>query len=254
MNLTIVIVNYCTAAMAVDCLTSLAAERARGEPFTVVLLDNASPDDSATLLKRTIARNNWGKWVDFISAPRNDGFACGNNVAIRHILGGAEPPAYVILLNPDTAVLPGAIEALVQCMDKHPESGICGARLLDEGGRPQCSGFRFPSVRGELENGARLGFLTKFLRRWVVSMPLSEVPTRVDWVSGACFLIRREVLADVGLLDEAFFMYYEEVDYCRRAGAAGVGSVACPAGRSRTFGRGGVGDQHRIQAKAAVLV
>lgn len=221
MNLSVIIVNYRTAELAIDCIASIASERTRVESISVVLVDNASPDDSAKVLAQAIEQNGWGSWVVFLQSSQNGGFAVGNNLGIRFALETPNPPSNVLLLNPDTLVRPRAIGRLVEWMEKHPNAGIVGGRLLDADNQPQCSGFRFPSVLGELESGAQLGLLSRLLSNAVVSMPLSDVPISVDWVSGACFLIRRSVIDQIGLLDEKFFMYYEEVDYCRRAKQGG---------------------------------
>ncbi len=218
---TVIIVNYCTAKLTIDCLASLANERANRASFDVILVDNASPDDSSKVLTHAIAQNGWGNWVVFLPSSRNGGFADGNNLGIRFALETPDPPSYLLLLNPDTLVRPGAIGVLIGWMEEHPNAGIVGGRLLDAVNKPQCSGFRFPSVLGELESGAQLGPLSRLLSTSVVSMPLSDVPIGVDWVSGACFLIRRSVIDQIGLLDEKYFMYYEEVDFCRRAKQVG---------------------------------
>ena len=256
MNLAIIIVNYRTGALTVDCLRSIAADGWLPGRGRVIIVDNASGDDSCEVIGQALAVNRWTEWVELIPAQRNGGFAYGNNVGIRaafatsalrpltsdlrhptSALDLALPPSlsrqsairnpqsdipdYVLLLNPDTVVRPGVIETLVRFMEKHPEAGICGGRLLDAQGRPQCSGFRFPSILGELENGCRLGVLTRLLSNYVTSRPLCDTATEVDWVSGAALMIRREVIEQIGLLDERYFMYYEEVDYCRGAKAAG---------------------------------
>ena len=238
-KLAIIIVNYRTAALTVDCLRSIVADGCLPGRGRVIVVDNASGDGSVEVIGQAIAANRWSEWVELIPAERNGGFAYGNNVGIRAAFAtsGLPVPAsrspqsairnpisdisdYVLLLNPDTVVRPAAIEALAGFMEEHPEAGICGGRLLDAQGRPQCSGFRFPSILGELENGCRMGVLTRLLSSYVTSRPLCETPTAVDWVSGAALMIRREVIEQIGLLDERYFMYYEEVDYCRRAKVA----------------------------------
>lgn len=221
MNLLIVIVNYRTAAMVVDCLRSLEPELAGLAGARVVVTDNASGDDSVQCLKRAVVDQGWGDWVTIQPLDRNGGFAAGNNAAIRPALASAEPPEFVLLLNPDTIVRPGAIATLVGFLKAHPEVGLAGARLEEPDGSPQVSAFRFPTVLGELENGFRFGPLSRLLRRWIVARPIPSEAVPTDWVSGACLLVRRAVLERVGLLDEGYFMYFEEVDFCRRARQAG---------------------------------
>jgi GT2 family glycosyltransferase len=110
---------------------------------------------------------------------------------------------------------------LVAFLNDRPDVGVVGSRLEDPDGTPQRSAFRFPSVLGELESGLRLGLATRLLSRWVVAPPTPTHPCQTDWVSGACLMVRREVFDVVGLLDETYFLYFEEVDFCRRAHRAG---------------------------------
>jgi GT2 family glycosyltransferase len=129
----------------------------------------------------------------------------------------SDPPRYVLLLNPDTIVRPGALRELFAFMEDRPDVGIAGSRLEGPDGTPQRSAFRFPSILGELEGGVRLGLLSRLLSRWVVAPEVPEVPGATDWVSGACMIVRGAVFEEIGLMDEGYFMYYEEVDFCRRA-------------------------------------
>jgi len=214
----IIIVNYRTADLTIDCLASIAAGPP-ASPFRVVVVDNASPDDSVAILRNAIDRHRWDEWVTVVPLQTNGGFAYGNNRGIETV-DLAETP-YVLLLNPDTIVRPGAIDALVNFMDDRPEVGIAGSRLEDPDATPQRSAFRFPSPLGELEAAARLGPISRLLRRWAVAPPPADQPHAADWVAGASMIIRREVLQAVGPLDERYFMYYEEVDFCRRARRAG---------------------------------
>src|SRR3954452_18673323 len=170
MRVLVVIVNYRSASLAIDCLRSLAPEVASlGGPGAarVVVTDNASGDDSVARLTRALADNGWGEWASVQPLARNGGFAYGNNEAIRAALAAADKPDYVLLLNPDTLVRPGAIRALLEFMDAHPDAGIAGSRLEDPDGTPQRSAFRFHTVRSELEAGLRLRVAAELLRRHV---------------------------------------------------------------------------------------
>ena len=221
MNLLIVIVNYRTAGLTVDCLHSLATEVA-GMPGTkVVVTDNASGDDSVSRLQAALEENGWSGWASVQPLEHNGGFASGNNAAIRPALAAADRPRYVLLLNPDTIVLPGALPTLVAYLDGRPEVGLAGSHLEDGDGAASASAFRFPTVLGEVEGGLRLGAATKLLARWAVCPPIPTTARAVDWVAGACLIVRREVFEAVGLLDERYFMYFEEVDFCLRARRAG---------------------------------
>lgn len=221
MNLLIVIVNYRTVVLTVDCLRSLATEVEAMPGTKVVVTDNASGDNSVARLQAALAENGWSGWASVQPLEHNGGFASGNNAAIRPALAAADPPRYVLLLNPDTIILPGALRALVAFMDGRPEVGLAGSHLEEADGTATVSAFRFPTVLGEVEGGLRLGAATKVLARWAVCPPIPTSARAVDWVAGACLIIRREVFEAVGLLDERYFMYFEEVDFCLRARRAG---------------------------------
>ena len=217
----VVIVNYRSSAMAVDCLASLEAELEAIPGSRAALVENASGEGGE--LASALDDRGWRDWVELIEAERNGGFASGNNRAIVPALVGEEVPRYVLLLNPDTYIRPGAVGELLAFMDAKPEVGIAGSRLEGPDGSPQRSAFRFPSVLGELEGGLRLGIASALLRRWIVAPPVpeGEQPRPTDWVAGASMIVRREVFEAIGPMDEGYFMYFEEVDFCRRALDAG---------------------------------
>lgn len=221
MRLLIVIINYRTGALVTECLRSLAGEIASLPGVRVVVTDNASGEGSIDHIAHAIIQEHWADWASTQPLPRNGGFAYGNNRAIEPALRSDDPPQYVLLLNPDTTVHPGAIRELLTFMDAHPKAGIAGSRLVDPDGSPQRSAFRFPTILSEIDNGLRLGFVSRLLDRHVVAPPPRNEAHRCDWVSGASMMIRREVFADVGLFDEGFFLYFEETDFCRRAARRG---------------------------------
>lgn len=219
--LVVVIVNYRTAGLTIDCLRSLVSE-VRSLPGTrVIVTDNASGDGSVEKIQAAIETEGWGDWASLQPLERNGGFAYGNNAAIRPVVESPNPPPYILLLNPDTIVRPGALKALVDFMDSHPDVGIAGSRLEDPDGTPQRSAFRFHSILSELDFGLRLGIVTKLLSNWVVAPPVSDEVGQTDWVAGASMIVRREVFETAGLMDEEYFMYYEEMDFCLQAKKAG---------------------------------
>jgi GT2 family glycosyltransferase len=220
-RLLISIVNYRVAPLVVECLRSLEPEVTAAPGTRVVVVDNASGDGSCQAIQAAIDSASWGGWAELLPRQVNDGFSAGNNAAIRPALASPEPPDFVFLLNPDARVLPGALRALLEFAAQHPQAGLLGSRILDEEGRVQRSAFRFPSVRGELLRGVRLGLLDRLWAEWVVAPPPRDHAHRADWISGAAMLIRRELLEQAGLLDEAYFLYYEELDLCLRAQRAG---------------------------------
>jgi GT2 family glycosyltransferase len=187
----------------------------------VDVCDNASGDDSLERLEQFVRQHAISHWVTIRPLAENGGFARGNNAAIRPALASDEPPDYVLLLNPDTVVRSGAIASLLQFMATRPEIGLAGSRLEDPDGTAQRSAFRFPTIAGELDRSLRFGPVSRLLDRYVVAPPVPTRSTATDWVAGASLLIRREVFESIGLLDERYFMYYEEVDFCWRAARAG---------------------------------
>lgn len=214
-TISIVIVNYQTAAMVCDCLHSLIPQiHGIGQ---IIIVDNASGDDSVEKLNAFIANCGLARVCRVLSNDFNGGFSYGNNSGIRLALAVMTPPDYLFLLNPDTLVSPGAIAQLLQFMHSHPKVGIAGSRLLNADGGIECSAHVFPSPLGELEGGARLGILSKLLRRHVVPIAPRQIEHPCDWVSGASMVVRRQVFEDIGLLDEGYFLYFEEVDFCHRS-------------------------------------
>ena len=220
-RLATVIVNYRTTDLVIACLRSLRDETRGLPPANLALVDNGSGDGSADRIAATIMAEGWSSWVSLLPLADNRGFSAGNNAGIRLLLQSSEPAEYFLLLNPDTVVRKGALEALLDFAERHPKAGIIGCRLEEPGGVPQRSAFRFHSAIGELEQGLRLGIASRMLSRWAVGLPQPESARRADWVSGASMLIRREVLDAIGFLDEGYFLYFEEVDFCLRAARAG---------------------------------
>lgn len=215
--LLVVTLNYRTSRLTIDCLRSLKAEVQAIPGTRVVVSDNASGDGSVEQIGQAIRENHWGDWATLMPLDRNGGFAFGNNAPIRAALQSDSKPDYVLLLNPDTVVRPGALQALLDFMNANPKVGIAGSRLENLDGTPQHSAFRFHSLFSEIDGGLRLGIVTKLLQRWVIAPPIADEPCETDWVAGASMIIRREVLETAGLMDEGYFMYYEEMDFCLQA-------------------------------------
>ena len=213
----VVMVNFCTARLTIDCLRTLEPELRAWPGSTVVVADNASPDGSGKAIAEAITANGWTSWAKVLQLDRNGGFAYGNNAVIRSC--SDRLPDFFWLLNSDTLVRPGALSALVAALNARPEAGIAGSYLENPDGTQQCSAFRFHTIASELESSARLWPVTALLGRWAVAPPLTSESQPVDWLSGASLFIRREVIRDIGLMDEEYFLYYEETDYCWKARA-----------------------------------
>jgi GT2 family glycosyltransferase len=231
MKLLVVIVNFRTPCLVIDCLASLEAEIAAIPGARVVVVDNASGDDSAEKIEVAIRSRNWGAWASLLRAERNGGFAYGNNLAIRPAMSGDDPPEFVHLLNPDTVVIPGAIRSLLAFLEENPTAGIAGSRLEAEDGRMHPNGFRFYSILSEFEHAVSLRIVSRLLQRWSISIPLSGDEQQVDWVCGASMMIRKAVLESAGYFDERYFLYYEEADFCLQAYRAGWACWYIPKSR-----------------------
>jgi N-acetylglucosaminyl-diphospho-decaprenol L-rhamnosyltransferase len=209
-RLSIIIVSYNSRADLEGCLQSLTAAPPRVD-HEIVIVDNASADGTPAYV-----RDRWGG-VRLIDAGGNVGFARANNLAIRQTFG-----ELVLLLNPDTIVTPGALDLLVAALDGHQDAAVAGPRIVDQHGRAELSFGRMISPLAEL----RQKLLVTANARGVPLVTaivdgMTRRSRRVDWVSGACLLIRRRDLDAVGLLDERFFLYTEDVDLCASVRAMG---------------------------------
>ena len=219
----VVIVNYRTGKLVIDCLQSLSDEVAAGEDLHVTVVDNASPDGSGEEIARAIVARGWSGWASVRRAPVNGGFAYGNNLALREWLDATagRPGQLAWLLNPDTVVHPGACVAIRAFFAQHPDAGVIGTAIDDDRGARWPYAFRFPSIWAEIESAIRLGWLSRRLTHRAVLHRMDEQPRRVDWVSGASAIFRREVFDGAGLLDEGYFLYFEETDFFRAVARLG---------------------------------
>jgi hypothetical protein len=219
-----IVVNYRTAEMTVQVVNALRAEMQSFAPFRIYLVDNASGDESIPCFKEAATRDGWQGEVEIIQAPRNGGFGYGINQAVRRALASPSPPDHFYVLNSDAFADPGSLGRLVAFLDDHPSAGLAGSHIHGPDGKTQVACFRFPSLWGELEDAAAFGLLTRLLRKHVVSLPLPVSDCEVDWISGSSMLIRRSAFEQSGLFDEDYFLYFEEVDFCRSAKTAGFTS------------------------------
>ena len=213
-ELVISTVNYKTPQHTCECIDSVMAERDALPPFQMVIVDNLSGDDSLTVIQQHIDAQNLSECVSLIAAPRNGGYAYGNNLAIQTALDAGHQPAFIWFLNPDTRIYPGAGKALINFLKQHPSAGMTGSRLEDEDGTPQVSAFRFPSPISEFIGAMQLGILDRLFRFHLVPMPISDQPSEASWLAGASMMMKAQVMEDIGLMDETYFLYFEEVDYC----------------------------------------
>jgi len=212
----VVIVNYCTGSLVVACLDSLEAELRNLPTMRVIVVDNESPDGSGDLIEAELRKRNW-EWATLLRAGSNGGFAAGSNLGIGWALRRPVRADLIWLLNPDTRVMPTAGLALARFMARKPAAGIAGSALLEADGSPWPFAFRFPSILGKIERGARCGLVSRMLRSRATLRQMGDHDEKVDWVSGASLVIRRELLEDGLRFDDGFFLYYEETDFCLHA-------------------------------------
>ena len=225
MVLAIIIVNYRTPQLIVDCLVSLLPEIAALDA-KVVVVDNCSGDDSLSIIGTWLHDHDAHRQVELLAAPTNGGFASGNNIGIR-----AVSASYYLLLNSDALVRPGAIAMLLETARSHPDAGLFSPRLEWPDGRGQESCFRFHTPVSEFMGAAHTGIIDRLLQRFVVYWPVQTEIAMPEWTSFACVMIRHDVLDVVGLLDEGYFMYFEDMAFCRKARQAGWVVVHNPAAR-----------------------
>jgi GT2 family glycosyltransferase len=240
-KLLVVILNYHVTDLTIDCLRSLVPEVARIPGMKVALCENGSGGDAELRLREVISRGRWEHWIELTAISPNRGFTGGNNIVIRKWLASPECPEYFLLLNADTLIYPGALESLVQFMDRHPDAGIAGSRLEYADGARQGSPFRFPGIATELDRGLRLGVVSKLLSRWAIQAPVFREAHPVDWVAGASMIIRRKVIDAIGPLDEGLYTYFDDVDYCLNAKRAGWSTWHVPESRVIHFGGASTG-------------
>lgn len=238
-DLSIIIVNWNVRELLRACLKSLTMDDRRLTTagswsgvqglwsVEIIVVDNASADGSAAMVAAEFPA------VHLIANRENRGFTGGNNQGIAVARG-----RYVFFLNPDTVVVGDALTTMLAYMDAHPEIGVCGPQLRYGDGSLQSSCRRFPTLATALFESTPLAWhwpasLNPWARRYRMEdlTPAGEGAdgTGVDWLVGAALMVRREVLEQIGGFDEGYFMYSEELDWCRRAKGAGWQIVYLPA-------------------------
>jgi hypothetical protein len=196
-------------------MATLAAERHLLPRLRAVVVDGGSGDGSAEELARDLARDDFAGWVDFLPLSVNGGYGWANNQAILHLARSAQPPEFIHVLNPDTEPGEGAVAKLVDELRSQPRCGAVGSRLVAPDGVIVPSAFRFPSAGREFVAAARSEAVGRILGIAPTVIGSSE-SADVDWVSGASVMFRAAALRDVGLFDDGFFLYFEEVELMHR--------------------------------------
>ncbi|MGB9797486.1 MAG: glycosyltransferase family 2 protein [bacterium] len=218
--LSVVIVNWNAGEYLPRCLESIFGQ---GMDSEVILVDNASTDGSERRAKKLFPQ------IKLIEMGENRGYSAGCNAGIKEAKG-----EFILILNPDTVVLPGAFSHLIEFARKNPKAGIIGPQMIGFDGKVQMSCRRFPSYETGLFRGTFLERLmprSRTLSRYLLSSWDHSTPREVDWVSGAAMLLRREFLKEGGLFDETFYMYCEDIDMGMRAKEFGWKVMYCPYGK-----------------------
>ena len=228
LNLLIVIVCYKASELTIDCLRSLSGQIRDVPDAKVAVCENGTGQESVRQIKEAIESQGWCDWVRLKAIFPNRGFTGGNNAILRDAMAWPRPPDYFLLLNADTIVHPGALAALYSAIEVDSALGIVGPRIVSPEGQVQNSCFRDPSPLSEFLRAAGTGILNRLCGRSHFALAPAKGTTNHDWISFACALLRRDVLDSVGLLDEGYFMYCDDKDYCRRARRAGWRIGHCP--------------------------
>jgi N-acetylglucosaminyl-diphospho-decaprenol L-rhamnosyltransferase len=235
LDLSTVIVSYNTRDMLRDCLRSLPAATA-GLAVETFVVDNASPDDSAAMVAAEFPN------VRLIANTENAGFTRANNQALRLSVG-----RYVLLLNPDTEADPGSLTTLARYLDTHPDVGAVGPKLVNTDGSLQPNGRRFPNPWRDLLGHIVLPLFHRgpLNLTWEYAREDFDKEWETDLVTGACLMTRHEIMDRVGMLDEDFFMFYEEIEWCWRIRKAGWKIAYVPQARVVHHWMGSVRQQSR---------
>lgn len=217
-----VILNYKTPQMTLDAAEA-ALVALEGLGAELVIVDNDSADGSFEALEAAVQARQWP--VRVVQAGRNGGFGAGNNYGIRQGLSDGKRADFYYILNSDAFPAPEAIRKLRDYLVAHPNIGFAGSYIHGPDGMPHETAFRFPSALGELEGAMRFGPVSRRLAKHIVPLPVPDETLLVDWLAGASMMMRADVLDDIGLFDESFFLYFEETDLCLRAARAGWATV-----------------------------
>lgn len=204
--LSIIIVNWNGEPFVENCLNSIYTQDTRIS-YEVIVWDNASTDGSVSLIRQNFPQ------VKLIQSDKNLGFAGGNNRAFNHAHG-----EYYLLLNNDTVLREGTLDAMAEVVASNPSIGIWGFHLINPDGSTQKSAGRFPNIITEILDQTGLH---KFIPYSQYAYSWYNTPEEADWVTGACMLIKRQVIEKIGMFDERYFMFLEDVDLCYRARKAG---------------------------------
>lgn len=214
-ELAIVIINYKTPQLVIDCLESVIPELTDLNA-KIVIVDNHSNDNSCEEIQQWVDQNKVQEQIKLIPSPDNTGFSGGNNIGIKDINAD-----FYLLLNSDTIVRKGAISILLNTAKPDATLGLITPRLEWPDGTPQISCFKFHTPISELISSARTGPITKIFNAYNVPQAVNDNQDYYDWSSFACVLVKAEVFNDIGLMDDDYFMYFEDIAFCLHVKKAG---------------------------------
>ncbi len=231
----IIIVNWNTGDCLARCLRSLQIlpEQERSLIGEVVVVDNNSADNSLVKAQVAVGESINKPKVRFLRRDQNEGFARANNLALETLRGKGGPPGHILLLNPDTEVRPGALSAMVQALEQNPRAGVAGPRLLNPDGTGQPSVRSLPDFKVFLWLTLKLNRLAPHAALWRKYLRDDFDYSResaAEQIMGAAFMIKENLPAEIGFLDENFRVWFEEVDYCYRVRQAGYKVIYTPRG------------------------
>lgn len=220
-RLTVIVLNFRTPDVTIDCLKTLAPEAAANPGMKVVLLDNASGDDSVPRIEAAIRENSWtNAWLEFRPLEKNLGFAGGNNLVLHEQMAEKAPPEYLLLLNSDTLVRPGCIAYCAKVMEADKKIGALSCMLRNRDGTVQNVCRKFPHPARESARAFGLPWILPPLFKWAdledQGWDRTAGARDVDWIGGAFFFARTSALQEAGVLDQEFFFYGEDCEWCHR--------------------------------------
>lgn len=218
LSVTVSIINYRTAEMTLDCVRSVLADLAAtpGCEGQVVIVDNLSGDGSAEIIADWIAAQNPAVPVQLVRSATNSGYSGGHNQGMA-----AAPADHYLILNSDALLRPGFFAAILAAAEAHPDAGLIVPRLEGEDGVPQVNCFRFAGPASEFIRGANSGPVTRLLGGRTVALPVAPADDQIEWASFACILLNGRMVDQIGPMDEGYFLYFEDSEYCLRARRAG---------------------------------
>lgn len=219
-RLLVVIINYKTPILVCDAIESVIPEIDLLQD-SIVVVDNDSQDNSVEDIQTFINNKNWNANVNVVKSSKNGGFSYGNNVGIK-----TSKAEFYLLLNSDAYLHKNSIKAMIDTFTEQSMTGIVGPRIEWPNGGQQVSCFNNTTIWSSFISAARTSYVSKFFDTLFavreVAVPVEKhESSKPDWLSFACVMLKRELIQSIGLMDERFFMYYEDNDYCRRALRAG---------------------------------